>query len=186
MGSLGTTGAWSIFGTGGRAEPRWNQAPVQPVPPWKTGAQQGFPVPAESDAPLLGCKLKASLCKPAEHKEVCNLGSSARRQVRAQLNVPPPPFPPPDRVRLPGNLPPEPGKPTLLLFPTCYCAVQIFALESAALPRAPQPRPALAARTRHQGRILPTWKTGLYIEGKAPSQSWNRALEMLRRDLGPF
>ena len=51
-----------------------------------------------------------------------------------------------DRVRLPGNLLPEPGKQTLLLFPTCYCTVQIFALESAALPRAPQPRLALAGR----------------------------------------
>lgn len=54
--------------------------------------------------------------------------------------------PPLDRAGLPGSLPPEPGKQTPLLFPTCCCAVQIFALESAALPRAPQPRPVLAGR----------------------------------------
>lgn len=50
------------------------------------------------------------------------------------------------RVQLPGNLPLEPGKQILLLFPTCCCTGQIFVLESAALPRALQPRPALAPR----------------------------------------
>lgn len=51
----------------------------------------------------------------------------------------------PDQVQVPGNLPLEPGK-QQLLFPMCYCTAQIFALESAALPRAPQPRPAVAEK----------------------------------------
>lgn len=51
--------------------------------------------------------------------------------------------PPQDQLQVPGNLPLVPGK-QVLLFPLWHCTGQIFALGSAALPRASQPRPALA------------------------------------------
>lgn len=95
------------------------------------------------------------------------------------------PPPAPDQVRLPGNLPPELEKQTLLLFPMCYCTVQIFALESAALPQAPQPRPALAGRLLAPGTGDGSCSDAnlcTLLKGKQPARSWPRALGMLCRD----
>lgn len=74
-----------------RRRPRCSPAP----PPAAGPAAQGFSTPAKSDAPLLGCKLKASLCKPTEQKKVRNLRSSARARVRAWPNPLPGPGPAP-------------------------------------------------------------------------------------------